>query len=200
MPRLAREIMEAVLLALIALVVLQGTVRNFKVEGSSMSPTLQGGQYLVVDQVSYFKVDMERLSRIVPFWDAAGADPQFAFDPPARGEIIVFRYPQDPTKDFVKRVLGLPGETVEVRSGTVYINGEALRESYLQRADSSSARSITLGEREYYVIGDNRRNSNDSRAWGVVPENNIVGRVWLVYWPWEDVHIVNLEQADFSGQ
>lgn len=191
MPRVAREIMEAVLLALVALLVLQGTVRNFKVEGSSMSPTLQGGQYLVVDQVSYFKLDVERLARIVPFWDASGTDPKFAFDPPTRGEIIVFSYPEDPAKDFVKRVVGLPGETVAVRSGTVYIDGEALREPYLQRSDRSSARELTLGAKEYYVIGDNRRNSNDSRSWGVVPEDNIVGRVFLVYWPWEDVHIVS---------
>ena len=155
-----------------------------------MSPTLEGGQYLVVDQVSYFQMDVERLSRIVPFWGASGTDPKFAFDPPTRGEIIVFRYPEDPSKDFVKRVVGLPGEKVEVRSGIVHIDGLAQREPYLQRTDRSSARAITLREREYYVIGDNRRNSNDSRAWGVVPEENIVGKVWLVYWPWEDVHIV----------
>ncbi len=191
MSRLAREILEAVLLALVALVILQGTVRNFRVEGLSMSPTLEGGQYLVVDQVSYFKIDMGRLSRTVPFWDASGDDPKFAFDPPTRGEIIVFRYPEDPSKDFVKRVVGLPGETVEVRSGTVYINGVALSEPYLQRSDKSSARLLNLEEKEYYVIGDNRRNSNDSRAWGIVPEANIVGKVWLVYWPWEDVHIVD---------
>ena len=191
MPRLAREIIEAVLLALVALVILQGTVRNFKVEGSSMSPTLEGGQYLVVDQVSYFKLNIERLSRIVPFWDATGTNPKFAFDPPVRGEIIVFRYPEDPTKDFVKRVVGLPGESVEVREGTVYVDGHSLKEPYLQRSDRSSASQLNLEEQEYYVIGDNRRNSNDSRAWGVVPEENIVGRVWLVYWPWEDVHIVS---------
>ena len=191
MPRLGREILEAVLLALVALLLLQGTVRNFKVEGSSMYPTLEGGQYLVVDQVSYFKVDLERLSRLVPFWAVNEADTRFAFDPPTRGEIIVFRYPQDTTKDFVKRVVGLPGDTVEVRSGIVYIDGEPLREPYLQRLDRSSSRSITLGPKEYYVIGDNRRNSNDSRAWGVVPEENIVGRVLLVYWPWEDFHVVD---------
>ena len=190
MPRLAREILEAVLLALLALVILQGTVRNFKVEGSSMAPTLEGGQYLVVDQVSYFKLDLPRLSRIVPFWQAAEADPKYAFDPPLRGEIIVFRYPADPSKDFVKRVVGLPGETVEVRAGTVFIDGEALREPYLQRRDRSSAGPQTLGPKEYYVIGDNRRNSNDSRAWGIVPEENILGKVWLVYWPWDDIHIV----------
>ncbi len=193
MPRLAREILEAVLLALLALVVLQGTVRNFRVEGSSMAPTLESGQYLVVDHVSYLKLDVERLSRIVPFWTVAQSDPQFAFDPPSRGEIIVFRYPADPSKDFVKRVVGLPGETVEVRSGTVYINGEALQEPYLQRPDSSNAKLLTLREKGYYVIGDNRRNSNDSRVWGVVPEENIVGRVWLVYWPWEDIQVLSSE-------
>lgn len=191
MPRLAREITEAVLIALVVLVVLQTTVRNFKVEGSSMSPTLQGGQYLVVDQASFFKFDSERMSRALPFWTAPEAKPEFAFDPPNRGEVIVFNYPLDPGKDFVKRVVGLPGETVEVRDGTVYIDGEALPEPYLQRRDASSSRPLALGEGEYYVIGDNRRNSNDSRAWGAVPEDNIVGRVWLVYWPWDDIHFMD---------
>ena len=190
MPRLAREILEAVLLALVVLIVLQATVRNFKVEGSSMAPTLESGQFLVVDQASFLKFDRERLSRVVPFWKVDDAEPEFVFTPPERGEIIVFRYPRDTTKDFVKRVLGLPGETVEVRSGTVYVNGEAIREQYLRRLDGSSVPPLILGEKEYYVIGDNRRNSNDSRAWGAVPEESIVGRVWLVYWPWDDIHFV----------
>ena len=191
MPRLAREITEAVLIALVVLLVLQTTVRNFKVEGSSMVPTLDGGQYLVVDQASFFKFDKERLSRAVPFWKASESEPQFAFDPPMRGEVIVFNYPLDPRKDFVKRVVGLPGETVEVRGGIVLVDGEALPEPYLQRKDSSDAPPLTLGEKEYYVIGDNRRNSNDSRSWGAVPEDNIVGRVWVVYWPWDDIHFVD---------
>ena len=96
MPRLAREITEAVLIALVVLVVLQTTVRNFKVEGSSMAPTLEGGQYLVVDQASFFKFDKERLSRAVPFWKASDPEPEFAFDPPNRGEVIVFNYPLNP--------------------------------------------------------------------------------------------------------
>ena len=116
MPRLAREVLEAVMLALVVLIVLQATVRNFKVEGSSMAPTLESGQFLVVDQASFLKFDQERLSRVVPFWNVDESQPQFAFDPPQRGEIIVFQYPRDPTKDFVKRVIGLPGDTVEVRS------------------------------------------------------------------------------------
>ncbi len=191
MPRLAREITEAVLIALVVLVVLQTTVRNFKVEGSSMAPTLAGGQYLVVDQASFFKFDRERMSRALPFWKVSDAEPEFAFAPPNRGEVIVFNYPLDTSKDFVKRVVGLPGETVEVRNGTVYIDGEMLPEPYLQRRDTGSARPLVLNEKEYYVIGDNRRNSNDSRAWGAVPEDNIVGRVWLVYWPWDDIHFMD---------
>ena len=191
MPRLAREITEAVLLALVVLLVLQATVRNFKVEGSSMSPTLEGGQYLVVDQASFFKIDKERLSRIVPVWQVSDVEPEYAFDPPSRGEVIVFNYPLDHGKDFVKRVVGLPGETVEVRDGIVLVDGEALPEPYLKRKDSSDAPPLALGEKEYYVIGDNRRNSNDSRSWGPVPEDNIVGRVWLVYWPWDDIHFVD---------
>ena len=193
MPRVAREIIEALLLALVVLIALQLTVRNFKVEGSSMSPTLEGGQYLVVDQVSFFKFDWERFSRAVPFWRAAPAEPEYAFGPPDRGEIIVFHYPVNPDKDFVKRVVGLPGETVAVRRGTVYVNGAALAEPYLRVRDSSSAAPLSLGDGEYYVIGDNRRNSNDSRDWGAVPEENIIGRVMLVYWPWDDIRIVDSE-------
>ena len=193
MPRLAREIVEAALLALLVLMALQLAVRNFKVEGSSMVPALEGGQYLVVDQVSFFKFDWERFSRAVPFWTAGEADPEFAFRAPERGEIIVFHYPVNPDKDFVKRVVGLPGETVAVRNGTVYVDGVGLAEPYLERRDRSNARPLVLGDGEYYVIGDNRPNSNDSRSWGAVPEENIVGRVMLVYWPWDDIRIVDRE-------
>lgn len=193
MPRLVREVVEAVLLALLVLLAVQLAVRNFKVEGSSMVPALEGGQYLVVDQVSFFKFDWGRFSRAVPFWRAEEEAPEFAFRAPERGEIIVFHYPVNPDKDFVKRVVGLPGETVAVREGTVYVDGAALEEPYLERRDRSNARPLVLGDGEYYVIGDNRPNSNDSRAWGAVPEENIVGRVMLVYWPWDDIRIVARE-------
>ena len=105
----------------------------------------------------------------------------------------MFHYPVNPDKDFVKRVVGLPGETVAVRNGTVYVDGVGLAEPYLERRDRSNARPLVLGDGEYYVIGDNRPNSNDSRSWGAVPEENIVGRVMLVYWPWDDIRIVDRE-------
>ena len=190
MSRVAREIIEAVILALIVFLVIQTGVRNFKVEGASMRPTLHGGQYLLVNKLVYFKLDTVRISRLVPFWKVEHSSERFAIRPPNRGEVIVFRYPRDVTKDFVKRVIGLPGETVEVREGTAYINGAALEEPYLTSRDSSSSKLVQLGEKEYYVMGDNRQGSNDSRNWGPVAENLLLGKVWFVYWPFSELGLV----------
>ena len=183
MTRLIKEILEAAVLALLVFLVIQSTVRNFRVDGSSMRPTLEGGQYLLVNKLVYFRIDTERLSRIVPFWNVDRPTGHFAIHPPQRGEVIVFHFPRDPKKDFVKRVIGLPGERVELRRGTVYIDGAALEEPYLTIRDDSTTPSVRIAEKQYYVLGDNRRASNDSRSWGMVPEENVVGKVWLVYWP-----------------
>ena len=183
MSRVAREFVEAVVLAIVVFFLIQTSVQNFKVEGSSMYPTLEENQYLLVSKLVYLRVDMGRLSRIVPFWDATKPAERFAIHPPKRGEVIVFRFPKDPTRDFVKRVIGLPGEQVEVRQGTVYINGTALAEPYLKQHDQSNMQRLNLGQNEYFVLGDNRSYSNDSRAWGAVPQDNMIGKVWFVYWP-----------------
>ncbi len=191
MSRAAREITEALILALIVFLVFQGSVRNFRVDGSSMVPTLEGGQYLLVNKLVYLKLDTGRLSRIIPFWKADNPSQHFAVHPPKRGEVIVFRFPRDPSKDFVKRVVGLPGEEVEVRSGTVYLDGVALDEPYLSRQDNSSSPPVQLEEDEYYVMGDNRRSSNDSRTWGPMPEANLRGKVWVVYWPFSALQVLD---------
>ena len=191
--RIAREIVEAVLLALVVLLLLQTTVRNFKVSGSSMYPTLEDGQYLVVNRLVYLPVDMERLSKIVPFWNVSAPEERFAVHPPRRGEIIVFHFPNNPAQDFVKRVVGLPGETVEVRQGAVYVDGRIIPEPYLDTGDRSNARPLSLGPEEYYVLGDNRRNSRDSRSWGAVPEDLILGKVWLIYWPFSAIQVLSVE-------
>ena len=192
MSRIAREIVEAVLLALVVFLLLQATVRNFKVDGSSMVPTLEEGNYLLVNRLTYFRLDTARLSRVVPFWKVTEPTPRFALHAPRRGEVIVFEFPFDTTKDFVKRVLAVPGDTVEVRDGTVLIDGVPLPEPYLDREDSSNDGPVFLGPGEYYVLGDNRRSSNDSRSWGPVPEGNILGKVWLVYWPFTGIQALNI--------
>ena len=148
-----------------------------------MSPTLEGGQYLLVNKLVYLRVDQERLSRIIPFWEVDAANESFAIHPPRRGEVIVFRYPRDPSRDFVKRVIGVPGDSVEIVEGTVLVNGREVAEPYLTSHDKGSMAEVRLGPDEYFVMGDNRRGSNDSRNWGPVPEENILGKVWLIYWP-----------------
>ena len=192
MSRVGREIIEAVVLAVVVFMLLQTTVRNFKVDGSSMDPTLEGGQYLLVNRLVYLQIDMQRLSRIVPFWQVDEESSRYAIHAPKRGEIVVFQFPRDPSKDFVKRVVGLPGEQIEMRDGKVFVDGEFLEEPYLSAKDNSDRSPVLLGEGEYYVLGDNRSRSNDSRSWGAVPEANLRGKVWMVYWPVPGIHFLNI--------
>jgi len=194
--RVGREVIEAVLLAVVVFMLLQTTVRNFKVDGSSMDPTLENGQYLLVNRLVYLRIEMDRLSSIVPFWHAEEDSVRYAIHPPERGEVIVFEFPDsnpsNPRKDFVKRVIGLPGETIEVKAGVPFVDGVALDEPYLTTKDNSNGRRIELGAGEYYVMGDNRAHSNDSRSWGAVPEENLRGKVWMIYWPAPGIHILNV--------
>ncbi|MEN9405499.1 MAG: hypothetical protein RLY47_458 [Candidatus Parcubacteria bacterium] len=130
----------------------------FIVSGSSMDPTFKDGEYLIIDEISY------------------------RFQEPERGDVVVFRYPQDTTKFFIKRIIGLPGETVDVKDSIVTIEGVdgtssfELDEAYLSHPTWSTSR-IKLGDEEYFVMGDNRPASSDSRIWGALDENLIIGRV-----------------------
>ena len=155
MARAGREIIEAVLLAVVVFMLLQATVRNFKVDGSSMDPTLENGQFLLVNRLVYTRIDMGRLSNIIPFWQTDEDSVRYAIHPPERGEVVVFQFPDpvkdNPKKDFVKRVIGLPGETVEVKDGVPYVNGVVLDEPYLLHKDMSNRDEVGLGDGEYYL-------------------------------------------------
>ena len=155
-----------------------------------MDPTLQDDQFLLVNKLVYFRIDQERLSRVIPFWRVDSPKESFAVHPPEQGEIIVFHFPNDPSRDFVKRVIGIPGDTVEIKKGNVFVNDLRIDEPYLKAKDGSNRPPTRLKEKEYYVLGDNRRASNDSRAWGTVPEENILGKVWIIYWPFSKVKIL----------
>ena len=196
MARVGREVIEAMLLAVVVFMLLQTTVRNFKVDGSSMDPTLVNGQYLLVNRLVYLRIEMDRFSSIVPFWQAEEDSVRYAIHPPERGEVIVFEFPDsipsNSKRDFVKRVIGLPGETIEVKDGVPFVDGVVLEEPYLTTKDHSNGRKVELGAGEYYVMGDNRAHSNDSRSWGAVPEENLRGKVWMIYWPAPGIHILNV--------
>ena len=185
MYRLFREVLEAILLAMLMFFIASVTLQNFRVLGGSMSETLQDGQYLVVNKVAYSSFDKHRLAQLVPFWDADESSSRvFAFHPPQRGEVVVFRPPRRPDVEYVKRVVGLPSETVEIIRGTVVVDGIPLDEPYIQRRGSTENRGpVSLADDEYYVLGDNRLGSEDSRTWGPIVLDSIVGRVWFTYWP-----------------
>ena len=176
-----REAIEAVALAGFIYLLLQSTVVNYQVQGSSMQPGLENTDRVLVNKVVYSSVNMERVSRFLPWVDRE--DPWFPFHAPQRGDIIVFRFPLDPSENFVKRVIGMPGDTVETRDGVVHINGEPLDEPYVANIQRQRTVPVTVGDHEYYVLGDNRPQSDDSRNWGMVPEENIIGQAWLSYWP-----------------
>ena len=189
MTAVLREILEAMALAIVVFILIQASAQNFRVEGSSMAPTLEGRQYLLVNKLVYFDFDAERFSRVIPFWNVDENETSRSFRAPRFGEIIVFRFPGEPRRDFVKRVIGLPGDRIEIVDGKLIINGLTYTEPYVNGSFSTNLPPQTMKEGEYFVMGDNRSQSNDSRNWGPVPEKNVVGKVWLVYWPFSDLGV-----------
>lgn len=174
--RLVREVIETLALAGVMLVVLLTLVRNYKIEGTSMAPTLAPAEYILVDKVAY---------RV--------------FGDPQRGDVVVFRDWND-DKDFIKRIIGLPGEAVDVRDGRVFIDGAPLDEPYLLGAPTGGGGGpVVLDPDAYYVLGDNRGNSSDSRVHGPLPRDHIVGRAWLTYWPPSRLRRVAHGEAAFAG-
>jgi signal peptidase I len=178
-----KDLLETIALALVIFMVLQSSVRNYRVELSSMENTLFPKDRLVVNKLVYFHLDTETLDKFVPFVDIGNHGTLFPFHPPKRAEIIVFRFPNDPTRDFVKRVIGLPGDTVSMRGGDVFIDGALLDQPYLAEKDGDTLAPTMVPPNSYFVLGDNRGGSSDSRHWGSVPLDNIVGKVSLRYWP-----------------
>ncbi len=166
--RWLREVLETVLPAvLIAVLINFFLAQATQVHGQSMEPTLHSNQRLVVEKVSY------------------------RFHGPRRGDIVVLKSPQRDSELLIKRVIGLPGETVELRRGEVYINGQKLDEQYLEGSTGGNWGPLTVPPLHVFVLGDNRNFSNDSRAFGMVPIKNIVGRAWLCYWPLNEVRVVH---------
>jgi signal peptidase I len=181
--RIGWELVQTLLLAFLIFVAVRSMAQNFRVEGSSMEPGLHDGQYLLVNKAVYFKLNFNTLSKYIPFVHGGNSPERFLFRPPHRGDVIVFRYPRDPTRDFIKRVMAVPGDTVEITNGSVLVNGKKVDESYIANPASYDLPSETVPNGNYFVLGDNRNNSFDSHVWGYVPEENIIGQAMLSYWP-----------------
>ena len=181
-PRFVREIIETAILAGLIFVVLQVTVQNYQVEGSSMLPTLNQGDCVLANKFIYSSIDTATFADFLPTVDPHQGDLLFTFHPPKRGEIVIFEYPNDRNRHFVKRVIGVPGDEVRIQNGTVFVNRSEIQEPYLDRSHSSSNYGpIIVGTGEYFVLGDNRLSSNDSRAWGTISNEHIIGKYWFRY-------------------
>jgi signal peptidase I len=172
-----REYFESIVItAIIALFATTFVVQAFKIPTGSMESNLLIGDHLLVNKFVY-GLQSGPLARILPFKELK------------RGDVIVFKYPQSPEVAYVKRLIGLPGEKVEMVGRTVYINGQPLKEDYTQYIDSGSIYErygpFQVPEGKYFAMGDNRDNSQDSRFWGYVPRDHIIGKALAIYWSFE---------------
>ncbi|MBI5879869.1 MAG: signal peptidase I [Chloroflexi bacterium] len=154
-----RETVETIALTLIIFLVIRAGVQNFRIEGQSMEPNFHDGQYLLVSKIDYM------------------------IGKPQRGDVVVFIAPTNQEKDFIKRVIGLPGETVEIRDGRITINGRELPQNYTVNTGTYSYGPVKVGDEELFVLGDNRNYSSDSHSWGMLPQKDLIGKAWVSYWP-----------------
>lgn len=156
----SRDLLISVVMAVLVILFLYQPV---KVEGTSMMPSLVDQERIFINKFVY----------------------KYGIGDVQRGDMVVFWFPVDPTKSYIKRVIGLPGDVIEVDNGTVFVNGKALQEDYVpdEYRDRMSMSPYTVGADEYFVLGDHRSSSNDSRSWGAVPRHYIYGKAVFVYWP-----------------
>ncbi|MBI4332135.1 MAG: signal peptidase I [Chloroflexi bacterium] len=180
-----KEILETVLMALAIFLLLQTSIMGFVVDGSSMEPNLHTGQRLLVNKAVYFRTEVAFLQKLVP-WIKSEGQVGYFFHPPERGEVVLFYFPRDNRQIYIKRVIALPGEAVEIRDGQVFVNGRLIKEPVTIPQARAPFGPITVPANQYFVLGDNRNGSSDSRSGWTVPYNNIIGKAWLTYGrPWE---------------
>lgn len=162
------DTIETILLALVLFLAINALSARVRVENVSMKPTLEPGEFLLVNRVAY------------------------KLGEPQIGDIVVFHAPGVSDEDYIKRVIGLPGDVVRIADGVVYVNEQPLYEPYI--ADTPNyAGTWTVPEEEYFVLGDNRNNSSDSHLWGYVPADDIVGRAILIYWPMDQISLLRAQ-------
>ena len=170
------EIVRAVLIVVISAVIIRAYIfQPFVVDGASMNPNLDTNQYILTEKINY------------------------RFHEPSRGDIIVFKYPLNPSISYIKRIIGLPGDEVKIFQGKVFVNNKLLDETYLANGESTYVNKVSedqpyiidLGTNDFFVMGDNRSHSSDSREWGVLPRNNIIGHLIFVIYPTSDFHKIS---------
>jgi signal peptidase I len=172
---ITREVIEVILLVVVISVAIKLSIDTRFVEGDSMEPSLPPSQLVMVNKLAYL------------------------FGSPQRGDVIVLYFPLDTTKQFIKRIIGVPGDTIDLSPTEIKVNGHPIAEPYVTKEINSQVGSVTLGPDQYFVMGDHREVSCDSRSWGPLPKSDIIGKVTLIYWPLNKIHGVNTYESTFSG-
>jgi signal peptidase I len=160
------ETLQTIILAIVLYFLIDSVVARVRVENISMIPTLHAGEFVLVNKLAY------RLGNA------------------NRGDIVVFHYPPNPTEDYIKRVIGLPGDTVKINNRQVSVNGQILGEAYIS-AEPTYQGEWVVPDDNLFVLGDNRNQSSDSHSWGFVPLENVVGKALVVYWPFNQMQLLN---------
>lgn len=168
------DVLETVVISVLLFLAINAVSARIRVDGSSMVPTFHDGEFVIVEKVSY------------------------RFSDPQHGDIVVFHFPRDPEQEYIKRVIGLPGDQVSIREGQVFLNGVLLEEPYIAAAPRYEL-DVVVPPGELYVLGDNRNNSSDSHDWGTVPLEYVVGKAVFVYWPLNVAGMVQSASAAYPG-
>jgi signal peptidase I len=164
--RFVIDVVETLILSIVLFAAINTISARIRVDGASMEPTLQSGEFVIVNKLSYF------------------------FGEPEIGDIIVFHFPRDPDQEYIKRIIGLPGDRVEVNNGEVFVNDYALNEDYIA-APPIYNDAWDIPADSLFVLGDNRNNSSDSHNWGTVPLDYVIGKATFIYWPPTEWGILN---------
>ena len=179
-----REIIETVILGLIVFLLAREAVQNFQVEGSSMRPTLETSELVLVNKIGYWEVDLGPFDALLP----GRSNGDFLISGPDRGSVVILKPPYRSDNDFVKRVVAVPGDTIQITDGRVFVNGVALAEhDYTLTEPSYSWGPAEIPPQHYFVLGDNRNNSQDSHAFGPIHEDQIVGEVLFRWFPFDRI-------------
>ena len=160
------DILETLLLSVVLFFLINAVSARIRIDGSSMEPNLHHGEFVIVSKINY------------------------RFGEPERGDVVVFDFPRNITQEYIKRVIGLPGDHILVEDGNVYVNDILLSEPYLIKEPHYEG-EWDVPENTLFVLGDNRNNSSDSHTWGVVPMNNVIGEALVVYWPPSSWGLIN---------
>ena len=162
----AWELLQTILMAVVLYFLIDTMIGRVRVENISMKPTLHEGQFILVNKLAYRIGDYQR------------------------GDVVVFHYPRNPAEDYIKRLIGLPGDTVTIQNGQVIVNDERLEEPYIS-GPPAYTNTWSVPEGQLFVLGDNRNQSSDSHSWGFVPVENVVGRALVIYWPLGELKLLN---------